>query len=356
MTMHIFNVDDAVEHGMEKAVVLQNMRFWLYKNKANGTNLHDGYYWTYNSAEAFFKLFPYFKSAKVIQRLLKSMVEDGLLLASNYNKKGYDRTKWYSMPEYCAESLDTSHCSKMTNGVDKNDQCNGQNCPMDCSEMTNAMVKNDQPIPYVNTDIKPDDKPSINNPSDWIDESFESFYESYPNKKGRGQAQKTWNNVFLGKGDHKKPSNPVELFETIMSAVQTQTPEILLSAPQFRKHPSTWLNAQAWLDEVTLQPTQSPQATESYEPAFNGWNDRNPDYKPTSQQPDVYHPSQAEFQSPEPVTYVPDIGDPNWRWTEPLPGMSIIETDRYIKENKCKGENPNKAYQRLLAEMQGETV
>lgn len=110
---------------------------------------------------------------------------------------------------------------------------------------------------------------------------------------------------------------------------------------------TTWINNEIKFNKLVPVPAQ-----EKYEPAFNGWNDRNPDYKPTSQQPDVYHPSQAEFQSPEPVTYVPDIGDPNWRWTEPLPGMSIIETDRYIKENKRKSENPNKAYQRLLAEMQ----
>lgn len=114
---------------------------------------------------------------------------------------------------------------------------------------------------------------------------------------------------------------------------------------------TTWIN-----NEIKFRKLVPIPAQEEYKPAFNGWNDRNPDYKPTSQQPDVYHPSQAEFQSPEPVTYVPAMDDPNWRWTEPLPGMSIIETDRYIKTHKRKGENPNKAYQRLLAEMQGETV
>ena len=331
MTMHIFNVDDAVEHGMEKAVILQNMRFWLDKNKANGTNLHDGYYWTYNSAEAFFKLFPYLKSAKIIQRLLKSMVAEGLLLAGNYNQKGYDRTKWYSMPEYCTESLDTSHCSKMTN----------------------AMDKNDQPIPYINTDSKPDDKPLINT-VEWREITFDEFYSLYPQKKSKGQAEITWHKVFLGQGNHKKPDDAQKLFDEIISAIKIQAPIIKSSTHQ--KHPSTWLNAKAWLDEIVSQPIQSPPATEVYKPAFNGWNDRNPDYKPPSQQSDVYHPSQAEFQSPEPVTYVPDMGDPNWRWTEPLPGMSIIETDRYIKENKRKGENTNKAYQRLLTEMQGEAV
>ena len=116
---------------------------------------------------------------------------------------------------------------------------------------------------------------------------------------------------------------------------------------------TTWINNEIKFNK--LVPVSSP-AQEEYKPAFNGWNDRNPDYKPTSQQSDVYHPSQAEFQSPEPVTYVPAIGDPNWHWKEPLPGMSIPDTEKYLKANKRKGENANKAYQRLLAEMEGEAV
>lgn len=110
---------------------------------------------------------------------------------------------------------------------------------------------------------------------------------------------------------------------------------------------TTWINNEIKFNKLVPVPAQ-----EEYKPAFNGWNDRNPDYNPSSQQSDVYHPSQAEFQPVEPVTYVPAMNDPNWRWTEPLPGMSIIETDRHIKENKFRGENPNRAYQRLLAEMQ----
>ena len=338
MTMHVFNVDDAVEHGMEKAVILQNMRFWLDKNKANGTNLYDGYYWTYNSAEAFYKLFPYFKSAKVIQRLLKSMVAEGLLLDGNYNKKGYDRTKWYSMPEYCTESLDTSHCSKMTNGLDKNDQCNGQNCPMDCSEMTNAMVKNDQPIPDINTDGKPDINTDIGTKKKPSKKPIKNLTD-YPN-----DFKPTENQV--AKMNEYGINIPLFL-DTFESGTKAKGLQYKCWTSAF----TTWINNEIKFNKLVPVP-----ATESYKPAFNGWNDRNPDYKPTSQQPDVYHPSQAEFQSPEPVTYVPDIGDPNWRWTEPLPGMSIIETDRYIKGNKRKGENPNKAYQRLLAEMQGDAV
>ena len=335
MTMHIFNVDDAVEHGMEKAVVLQNMRFWLDKNKANGTNLHDGYYWTYNSAEAFFKLFPYFKSAKVIQRLLKSMVSEGLLLAGNYNKKGYDRTKWYSMPEYCAESLDNSHCSKMSNAIDKNDQCNGQECPMDCSKMSNAIDKNDQPIPYVNTDSNPDVNTDIctkKKPAKKAIKKLTDYPSDFkPTDKQVDKMNEYGINIDL-------------TLETFKSTHQSNGKQF----KDWNAALTTWINKKIEWDKLVPVPAQ-----EEYKPAFNGWNDRNPDYNPSSQQPDVYHPSQAEFQQVEPVTYVPAMNDPNWRWTEPLPGMSIIETDRYIKENKFRGENPNRTYQRLLSGMQG---
>ncbi|PYE38100.1 hypothetical protein DFP82_10947 [Psychrobacter fozii] len=105
-------------------------------------------------------------------------------------------------------------------------------------------------------------QPSINiHTQKWRDGKFEEFYAAYPNKKRLGQAKKNWNNVFTGKLDHKKPSDPVELFKKIMSAVKAQTPEILLSEPQFRKHPGTWLNAQAWLDELTPKQLQSPTST-----------------------------------------------------------------------------------------------
>lgn len=83
--------------------------------------------------------------------------------------------------------------------------------------------------------------------------------------------------------------------------------------------------------------------------ALDGWNDRNPDYQPPSQQQEVYHPSQAPFSEPTPDQPL----SADWKWTDPFPGMSIIDTDKYIKAHKNKGENPNKAYLRLLAGIQG---
>lgn len=140
----MFNVQDAIDHGVEKAVILYHIRFWLEHNRANNTNFNDGNWWTYNSAEAFATLLPYLKSSK-IARLLRELEKDGIILVGNYNKKGYDRTKWYSTPCYASLS--------------KSEQCNVQNQTMQCSNMNNAMFKYEQPIRDVNTDGKPVGKP-----------------------------------------------------------------------------------------------------------------------------------------------------------------------------------------------------
>lgn len=133
MKYHSFSIDDAKEHGVEKAIILNNLRFWLEKNKANDKNAYEGFYWTYNSARAFAKLFPYFTPSK-ISRLLKQMETDGLILTGNYNKHTYDRTKWYSLPEYSIVEKDETHFAEMKNG----------NC------------RSEQPIPYTNTDTNTD--------------------------------------------------------------------------------------------------------------------------------------------------------------------------------------------------------
>ena len=137
---HYFNIKEAEKLGIEKAVILQNFRFWLTKNAANESHKHDGYYWTYNSAHALQRLFPYFSERK-IHRLLTQLVKEGILISGNYNKSGYDRTKWYSIP------LEFSY--------DKNGKCIDQNCQMDMSEVVNGSTKTVGPIP----DSKPDNKP-----------------------------------------------------------------------------------------------------------------------------------------------------------------------------------------------------
>ncbi|KKL84631.1 hypothetical protein LCGC14_1962770, partial [marine sediment metagenome] len=60
MRPYVFDMDEADKYGIEKAVILYNLRFWIQLNMAAGTNKHDGHTWTYNTAKAFAKLFTCF--------------------------------------------------------------------------------------------------------------------------------------------------------------------------------------------------------------------------------------------------------------------------------------------------------
>lgn len=191
MKVHSFYIEEAEKHGVEKAVILYNLRFWLEKNKANSTNIHDGYYWTYNSAKAFAALFPYYKASK-IERLLRQMESDGLILSGNYNKAGYDRTKWYSMPDFSLESLDISQSSNMKNGYCKNEECNLQNCSMESSNMKNAICKSEAPIP----DSKPDDKPDSKTDSNSASESKKKSTRYKP-VKPKEVSEQVWNDLLI---------------------------------------------------------------------------------------------------------------------------------------------------------------
>jgi hypothetical protein len=139
---HSFDVDDAVEHGVEKAVILHNLRFWIMKNMANEKNQYDDHTWTYNSSIAFERLFPYL-SARKVARMLRELEEDGVLISGNYNNSGYDRTKWYAF---------------------KDEQCIIQNVTMEGSECDNRKSRNGQPLPDSKPNKKPDSKQLVQAP------------------------------------------------------------------------------------------------------------------------------------------------------------------------------------------------
>lgn len=157
---HSFEVEDAVKYGIEKAIILNNLRFWLEKNRANRKNISDGQVWTYNSADAFGVLFPYIKP-KTIARYLREMEDDGLIISSQKSENKLDRTKFYTLPEYSV--LPSS----------ENEQAIVLKCAMEDPKMRNVTDINKQ---ILNTDIKDKDlAPSVKNaqsPVEFIGSGF----------------------------------------------------------------------------------------------------------------------------------------------------------------------------------------
>lgn len=94
--IHSFDIEEAQKYGVNSAVILHNLRFWIAKNKANDKHFYDGQYWTYNSVKAFAELFPYL-SEKQIRSSLDKLEELQVIKSGEYNSAAHDRTKWYCL-------------------------------------------------------------------------------------------------------------------------------------------------------------------------------------------------------------------------------------------------------------------
>ena len=88
----------AKDVGVDEAIMLNNIYFWVVINRRNNHNHEDGRYWTYNSVEDFTKQFPFW-SAGQIRRILNNLKTEGYIDTGRYNRFGYDKTKWYTTTE-----------------------------------------------------------------------------------------------------------------------------------------------------------------------------------------------------------------------------------------------------------------
>lgn len=156
---HSFNIELAKEYGILEAIIINNLFFWIEKNKANDVSYYDGTYWTYNSIKALNELFPY-ASERKISYALKHLEEEGIIKTGNYNKLAYDRTLWYAFTKKGISIL--------------------QKCCFHFTKSTNGFYKSDEPIPDINTDINTDN----NNNSSSI-EKRDTIYDFLEQNFGR---------------------------------------------------------------------------------------------------------------------------------------------------------------------------
>jgi hypothetical protein len=128
----------AVKIGLNEALILQQIHYWLEINKKANRNLKNGYYWTFNSYTDWKKQFPFF-SDSTIRRTITKLEKGMLVVSGNYNKLSIDRTKWYRIDEEVLKMLDNYPC--------------GQNEQINWSEWINHVVSLTLPIPETSTEI-----------------------------------------------------------------------------------------------------------------------------------------------------------------------------------------------------------
>ena len=152
---HNFNVEFATEYGVNEAILIENIYYWCSKNSANESHLKQGNVWTYNSVQAFNKLFPYLTQHK-ITKALKHLEEEELIKTGNFNENPYNRTKWYAVTEKGISFLqyESFHIQKNANGKMINGKCTNNQF----DESYNSTINKPLNKPVINKQIK---KPTV---------------------------------------------------------------------------------------------------------------------------------------------------------------------------------------------------
>lgn len=86
---------------------------------------------------------------------------------------------------------------------------------------------------------------------------FDSFWLSYPRKRGKGKAKESFTAIFKSELATTRLPSPLTLLDEILLAINNQLTEKKLAAQwdcftAEWPHPATWLNQHRWTDEVQL--------------------------------------------------------------------------------------------------------
>ena len=135
--IHFFSDEVALEVGVNGAIILNHLHYWVKKNADNEMNYHDGYFWTYNSIAAYKKQFPFW-SERTIYRLLRELEADGYIKTGNYNQSAYDRTKWYALTEKSVKLLEPTIGQEYKNNQDNVTETTMTDCPKEIAQSDNV--------------------------------------------------------------------------------------------------------------------------------------------------------------------------------------------------------------------------
>lgn len=205
----------AKEIGLNEAIILQQIHYWLNTSKHN----YDGKKWIYNSYPNWVKQFPFW-SERTVKRTFSSLEKQDLLFVGNYNKAGFDKTKWYSINYKILNELVA--------------RPSGQNGPTIRTKCHDGVGQNDptNTIDYTETSTE-----TTNNSATKVTrEQFEQWWNLYDKKLDKKKA------FSLFKSALKKHD-----FEKIMNGTKDYLKTI--TDKQFQKYPKTFLSQESFLND-----------------------------------------------------------------------------------------------------------
>ena len=153
-----FDIELAQAYGVDAAIFLKNMQFWITKNAAHNVNHQDGRTWTYNSYEALQKLFPFW-TIRQIKYLTKQLSDQNVIIIKQNNKQTGDNRNWYAFvneDQFLPTHIKTPSSTLRTNLSEGFEQ----NCPnphliyTDSKHKKNIYKKNSEKIESTTAESK----------------------------------------------------------------------------------------------------------------------------------------------------------------------------------------------------------
>lgn len=223
---HSFDVDIAADYGIPEAIFLCNIYFWVKQNTLNKHNYFEGRYWTYNSLSAYTGLFPYM-SKSTIQRAIKHLKDEGLILAGNFNNDRFNHTNYYTLTE--------KGLSVVSNRIHR---CS-QNDHIESADLNTSIFNNNTDSTDINNSDSTLQIPLIS-PEEKLKLFFEEFWAVYPKKSNKKDAFKAFKSI----------KNIEQLLPTIIADVETkaQTKDWQKENGQFIPYPGSYLRGERWND------------------------------------------------------------------------------------------------------------
>ena len=116
----VINTTLANEIGLNEAIVLQQINYWIEGNRRSGKNYHNGKYWTYNSIKSWQEKNFKFLSVETVRRVFTKLEKLGFIATGNYNKDPRDKTKWYTINDNKLKELYFEIESRKKNLIENN--------------------------------------------------------------------------------------------------------------------------------------------------------------------------------------------------------------------------------------------
>ncbi|WP_421902247.1 hypothetical protein [Maridesulfovibrio sp.] len=282
--VHCFDTDIADQFGVNVAVLIHHFQFWLEKNASNNHNFHKGRFWTHNTLEAFTKIFTYLSKSQ-LKRLLKKMVDEGIILKDSFNKSGFDRTNWYAFTDEWAELLNIPQTKRTTREAENVPE-RVHNRPSTESLTSHPTDESAPSLSYIypssdpnnnpdKTPTAPDDAENMKTAGGdvYVSKkgrkltgkrltSFLMFWEAFDYKKGKAEAADAWIDI---------PSLTDSLVTQVCEAAKHEAVRRtgIVERGNTPKMAQGWLSGRRWEDEDVA----ANQATDPSLPHFKKIHD-----------------------------------------------------------------------------------